>query len=1201
MTTGSGDDTPVQFILNGAHVTLKDVSPHDLLIDYLHTPEVGLKGPKLVCGEAGCGACTVMETSWDEQAGRFVKRAINSCVRPLASLDGAMITTTEGIGSTRDGLDKVQYQLAAHNGSQCGYCSAGFVMNMYTLLQNAADGLSEAEIEQNFDGHICRCTGYRPILDGFKTFADDYVPPANPQDIEVAKGWQPAVKLFDAAPPPPESFAGYMQTPNFALYENGQHSYARVTDQDTLFGILSDPAPYPGGRRLVSGNTSIGIYKTVAIYGEEAISPPNLVDISRVAALQGVTPCATEIDGVNTLDIGAGVTLAQLIDMLEQQIAAAPEGHVRAYEGMLRHLHVVANLQVRAVATVGGNIAMAVNYGFPSDVILLLAALRATVTVSAGGEPHEIDILDLPRQDAEADDFVVYLRFAPTTGIGPDWYFSSHKVRARPDNAHAIVNAALSVKMTGGQVTDASLVFNGLFPEVADRVLRSFGGNPAFQAVRMEAVEEALIGKAWDDDALQAGLAALEDELDRVVPADMPPVEAVPWDYRKSLARALFFKSFVEIADQAAVEVAQSNQSAAGPIARGVSGGQQSYNDYPEELPLSAPLVKLSAFMQTTGEAEYTQTLEAPSAAWEGAYVYSRNALGRFHFKTSDGVKATPQQVVADMQAQGFDQLLGMVTYDDVPNKEGNWAGMGFDEPIFVPREGADIPASVTTAAAEQATFQPTFFTSSGAPLAMVFAKDAQTARQLAAYIRFNHVAEIPEGDAILSLEDAMAQDKVFPDDPATSPTLSHIQSITRPGSDRDWLDAPERPMPGCTTITGTHSTGAQNHFYLETQTTLAIPGEHGAMTLFASTQNLADNQYSAAHALGVSANKVAVKLTRVGGGFGGKQMRTAFTSTAAAVAAAALNRPVRLALDRNTNMIMQGNRHPFHADYRVAVNPDGRILGMEVDFKSDGGCTYDISFNVMDFVQLLAENIYDIPTWRTTGNVFRTNKISSTAYRGFGIIQCMNIIEGIIARVAHETGLSVETIRAQNMYGRGRAVAGPFEVSAQALEALTTMDIFEPAQLDALSDMVHQTYPSETEFRAAIAEVITATPAQLMLMLDFCTQAHGFTPYMQALDKFNIDMTYQELVRAPEYAERVKAVEDFNAANRWKKRGIFSMPLKYGNAFTGPRGALNQGGPMSWLTRTTARFLSGTVVSNWGRGCKPRWRRSRRARWAFR
>ncbi|MEO0381096.1 MAG: 2Fe-2S iron-sulfur cluster-binding protein, partial [Pseudomonadota bacterium] len=498
---GHGAPKPVQFILNGVHVTLDDVSPHDLLIDYLHSAGVGLKGPKLVCGEAGCGACTVMETVWDDTEGRLVRRAINSCVRPLASLDGAMITTTEGIGSTRDGMDKVQYALAAHNGSQCGFCSAGFVMNMYTLLQDRSGPLTEAEIEQNFDGHICRCTGYRPILDGFKTFADDYVPPATPQNIEVAEGWEPAVKLLEVAAPPPTHFESYMQVPNFAFYENGRQSYARATDHATLTAILSEVAPCEGGRRLVSGNTSIGIYKTVPVYGESAISPANHVDISRVAELQGISTSLGEAEGANALDIGAGVTLAQLIAELEAQIAAAPAGHVRAYEGMLRHLRIVANLQVRAVASVGGNIAMAVNYGFVSDVIVLLAALRTTVQVHSVTDAQvesTFDILDLPRQDPDAAEFAVYSRFTPTAGVGPNWHFSSHKVRTRPDNAHAIVNNALSVEIIDGCATQASLVINGLVPEVEGGVLRSFGGNPAFEAVRMLGVEDALVGMPWD-------------------------------------------------------------------------------------------------------------------------------------------------------------------------------------------------------------------------------------------------------------------------------------------------------------------------------------------------------------------------------------------------------------------------------------------------------------------------------------------------------------------------------------------------------------------------------------------------------------------------------------------------------------------------------------------------------------------------------
>ncbi len=1159
---GAGNTKPVQFILNGAHVTLDDVAPHALLIDYLHQPDVGLAGPKLVCGEAGCGACTVMETSWDPISETFVKRAINSCVRPVASLDGAVITTTEGLGSTRTAMDPVQYALAAHNGSQCGFCSAGFVMNMHTLLENNPGGVSEAAIEQNFDGHICRCTGYRPILDGFKTFADDYTPQLTPQPVEIADDYAPLVKDLESPAPPPAQFQGYMKTPNLAYYTNGSETFVRATDHATLSEIMTSFDPVSGGRRLVSGNTSIGIYKPLSVYNEKPVAPRTLIDISRVPELMGVSENALNGDQEPpVLEINAGTTLSQLIAFLEDQIATQPAAHVRAYAGMLRHLKVVANHQVREVATVGGNIAMAVNYGFMSDVIVLLAALRTSVTYTTFRPTNDTAsdyVLNLPSHDTGN---VLYSKFHATTGLGPDWYFSSHKVRARPDNAHALVNNALSVKIEDGRISSIVIIYNGLRPDLDNGTLRSVGGNPAFRAVQMIELEGALHGRGWDNETLQIGLAALEKELDQIIPTDLAPVETVPWSYRRSLARTLFFKAFVEIAEQLGTDLSSADKSAAGPIARGVSGGRQSYNDYPDELPLSAPMLKLSAFMQTTGEAEYVQTQKTPPDTWEAAYVYSRAALGTFRFCNLKGETCGPQDVVRELQAEGFDKLLGIVTYDDVPNKTGNWAGMGLDEPIFVPAEGADIPEGILKLAQEQSTFQPTAFTSSGAPLALIFAKTREDARQLAAFIRYNHVVETPLPDPLVTLDAAIAAGSEFTNLPPTNPTMERIESITRPGSNTKWLDDPSIGMTGCTSVAGTHRTGAQNHFYLETQTTLAVPGENGAMTVHASTQNLADNQYGAAHALGVSANKVAVKMIRAGGGFGGKQMRTAFTSTAASVAAAALNRPVRLMLDRNTNLIMQGNRHPFEADYHAAVSPNGRIQGLRVDFRSDGGCTYDISFNIMDFVQLLAENVYDLRTWRTTGKVFRTNKISSTAYRGFGIIQCMNIMEGIIAHIAHDMGMSVEDVRAQNLYVRGRPVSGPFRITNQTLDALTTMNVLSDTDLSSLATLAGQDFQTETEFRERLQATLDLSPAQLLIILDMATLAHGFTPYMQPLDKFNLDTTYLAMVRDPDYAARQQAVAEFNATHRWKKRGLYSMPLKYGNAFTGPRGALNQGG----------------------------------------
>src|SRR4051794_16890873 len=154
------------FWLNGRKVIIADPDPSILLVDYLHG--VGLVGTKVGCGQGGCGACTVMISHRDAASGNPVHRALNSCLRPLCAVDGMMVTTIEGIGSVREGLDPVQHCIAANNGTQCGFCTPGFVMNAHAFLQqNPAP--AEREIEDIFGGNLCRCTGYRPILRGVRT------------------------------------------------------------------------------------------------------------------------------------------------------------------------------------------------------------------------------------------------------------------------------------------------------------------------------------------------------------------------------------------------------------------------------------------------------------------------------------------------------------------------------------------------------------------------------------------------------------------------------------------------------------------------------------------------------------------------------------------------------------------------------------------------------------------------------------------------------------------------------------------------------------------------------------------------------------------------------------------------------------------------------------------------------------------------
>jgi xanthine dehydrogenase/oxidase len=159
------------FWLNGCKVVIPNPDPTILLVEYLHG--IGLTGTKVGCGQGGCGACTVMLSQRDALTGTPVHRAVNACLRPLCAVDGMMVTTTEGIGNVHEGLDPTQYCVAAQNGTQCGFCTPGFVMNAHAFLQQQP-APSQQEVEDIFGGNLCRCTGYRPILHAMRTFAHDY-------------------------------------------------------------------------------------------------------------------------------------------------------------------------------------------------------------------------------------------------------------------------------------------------------------------------------------------------------------------------------------------------------------------------------------------------------------------------------------------------------------------------------------------------------------------------------------------------------------------------------------------------------------------------------------------------------------------------------------------------------------------------------------------------------------------------------------------------------------------------------------------------------------------------------------------------------------------------------------------------------------------------------------------------------------------
>lgn len=174
------------------------------------------------------------------------------------------------------------------------------------------------------------------------------------------------------------------------------------------------------------------------------------------------------------------------------------------------------------------------------------------------------------------------------------------------------------------------------------------------------------------------------------------------------------------------------------------------------------------------------------------------------------------------------------------------------------------------------------------------------------------------------------------------------------------------------------------------------------------------------AHCLGIPSHKVVVKTKRIGGGFGGKETRAAFVNAAAAIPAYLLNRSVSIVLDRDVDMSITGHRHPFMAYYKAACTRDGELVACDIQMYSNAGNSLDLSGSVMDRALLSADSVYNIPHFRATGTVCKTNLPSNTAFRGFGGPQGMAIMENILDKLAAYSNIDINKMKAKNMYHEG-------------------------------------------------------------------------------------------------------------------------------------------------------------------------------------
>ena len=308
-----------------------------------------------------------------------------------------------------------------------------------------------------------------------------------------------------------------------------------------------------------------------------------------------------------------------------------------------------------------------------------------------------------------------------------------------------------------------------------------------------------------------------------------------------------------------------------------------------------------------------------------------------------------------------------------------------------------------------------------------VVAETREAARRAARLAKIEVAAETPA----ITVEDALAA--------KTSDVGEPYQFVRR--------DAAKAIATARHSVSESFRIGGQEHFYLEGQVSLAVPEEHGAVTVHCSTQHPSEVQHLVAHMLHAPAAMVTVECRRMGGAFGGKESQAAQWACLAVLAARLTGRPAKCRLDRDEDMMLTGKRHDFRVDYKAGFDARGRVTAVDVDFLARCGYSADLSNAICDRTMFHADNAYFYPAARIATRRLRTNTVSNTAFRGFGGPQGMLFAERLMEVIALKTGLDPLDVRKANLYG----VKGDVTPYGMKVEDNIALDIIE--QLEASSD----------------------------------------------------------------------------------------------------------------------------------------------------
>lgn len=386
-----------------------------------------------------------------------------------------------------------------------------------------------------------------------------------------------------------------------------------------------------------------------------------------------------------------------------------------------------------------------------------------------------------------------------------------------------------------------------------------------------------------------------------------------------------------------------------------------------------------SGIKHVQGAAHYIDDIREPDGTLHVAIGQSPIARGRLLSLDLTAVRACPGVVT-------------VLTVDDIPGRNDVSPTFG-DDPLFADRE----------------------ISFHGQALFAVVATERDIARRAARLAKVETKAEAPSITVEHALERA---ETVLPD-----------YAFGRGDTDAAIASAPHR-------LEGQFRVGGQEHFYLEGQIALAIPGEDGDIFVYSSTQHPTEVQHVVARVLDIPDAYVTCETRRMGGGFGGKESQATQWAVTAALAARVTGRPCKLRLDRDDDFVLTGKRHDFRSDWKVGFDSDGVVTGYHVEHLARCGNSADLSGGVVDRAMFHSDNAYFLPAVHVGSKRLKTNTVSNTAFRGFGGPQGMLAIEHVMDEIAWATGRDPLDVRYANFYGADRNLT-PFGMEVEEIDTL--------------------------------------------------------------------------------------------------------------------------------------------------------------------